>query len=43
MAINKSSGNLVGFMNLGDVNDDIEKLEMSMKELNDQKKIKHQS
>ena len=25
-------------MNLGDVNDDIEKLEMSVKELNDQKK-----
>ena len=38
LVFNKSSGNLVGFMNLGDVNDDIEKSEMSMKELNDQKK-----
>ena len=39
LVFNKSSGNLVGFMDLGDVNDDIEKLEMSMKELNDQKKL----
>ena len=38
LVFNKSSGNLVGFMNLGDVNDNIEKLEMSIKEMNDQKK-----